>query len=88
MKMTESFEQMVQRIATEEEMYLEWPEEVVQMFAARIRDEIMKAQKPVAVTLGEPISDPCEDEQYWLDSIHSRIPIPEGTLLYLHPKGE
>ncbi len=44
-----------------------------------------KDVEPVAVTLGEPISDPCGDEQYWLDSIHSRIPIPEGTLLYLHP---
>lgn len=40
------------------------------------------ASEPVAITLGDPVSDLCGDEQYWLDRIHTHVPLPEGTKLY------
>ncbi len=76
----ESFEQMVQRIATEEEMYLEWPEEVVQMFAARIRDEMLKEQKPVAWLCRGTVSRAKGCKECEPLYIHT-APIPPGYVL-------
>ena len=43
-----------------------------------IRAHLAKPEpEPVAQVIGEPISDPCGDQQVWLIQVHSHLPLAE-----------
>jgi len=44
--------------------------------------EQREEDEPVAQVIGEPISDPCGDQQVWLVQVHSHLPLTEGTKLF------
>jgi hypothetical protein len=78
--MNETFEQMALRVANSmwnyKGFYAGHPISQMQEFAARIRDELCKGQKPVAETT---TNDGCA----YVYKAHQNLPVP--TLLYLHP---
>jgi hypothetical protein len=50
---------------------------------AAIRAHLAKPEpEPVAQVIGEPISDPCGDQQVWLVQVHSHLPLTDGTKLF------